>query len=216
MNSDLVVVVPDGGIEQAMRGILSRPERVGIRPLRGVAYVKHKFDHKVFSEGHLLAAPFRRTHDHALVLLDLAWDGRPTDDAAELSRLVEARLQSAWGDAARCVVIDPELEVWVWSDSPHVATELGWPNSAALRAWLASQRLWRQGVAKPTDPKAAFERATRWARVVPSNAIFRSLAEKVSFERCRDGAFLSLLEILRAWFGSALRQESAVDPNASP
>lgn len=210
MNSDLVVVVADGGIEQAMRGILSRPQSIGIRSLRGVEYPKvHRLDQGVFHQGHELAAAYRRTHEHALLMLDLAWNGRPTNDAAEMSRLVEARLQGVWGDAGRCIVIDPELEVWVWSDSPHVADELGWGGEAGeLRPWLENQGLWSPQAAKPSQPREAYLRAIREKQIGRSNATFRAIAERVSLRRCRDAAFLRLLEILRAWFPSSTPRSS--------
>jgi hypothetical protein len=47
----------------------------------------------------------------------------------EIEDEVEEKLsRSGWEDRARCVVIDPELEVWVWSDSPEVDRCLGWKS----------------------------------------------------------------------------------------
>ena len=39
----------------------------------------------------------------------------------------EQRLSSSgWDDRAVAIVLDPELEIWVWSDSPEVDDVLGW------------------------------------------------------------------------------------------
>ncbi len=204
MKGDLVVVVADGGIEQAIRGLLTRPEAIGIRALRGVEYPKLKeLDGGTYSRGHELASLYKATHEHALIVFDLAWEGRPSDDPELLRTTVEANLASDWGSRGRCVVIDPELEVWVWSDSPHVATELGWPNVAELRSWLAQEGLWDQGDPKPAGPKDAYLRAIREKRTPRSNASFHSLATRVSTRRCHDPSFLRLLSILRTWFAPA-------------
>lgn len=203
MKQELVVVVPDGGIEQAMRGIVARHESIGIHPLRNIKFIKiPNRDPGVFESAHEFASAFRNTHEHALVLLDLNWDGAPTTDRVEMARQIERRLAPDWRSNGRCVVIDPELEVWVWSDSPHVASQLGWPSWRELRNWLGAENLWPQGRRKPTEPKKALKRALNQTKTPLSNAIFYELAWKVSLRRCSDQSFAELVEILRGWFSS--------------
>jgi len=201
MKGDLVVVVADGGIEQAILGMLTRPPALGIRPLKGVEFPKlRESDGGTYTRGHELAALYKDTHQHALIVFDLDWEGRPSDDPAVLEASVEGSLAAEWGLRGRCVVIDPELEVWVWSDSPHVATGLGWDRMPELRQWLGSKGLWNAADPKPADPKAAYLAAIEAKRVQKSNANFRALAEKVGFSRCQDRSFQRLGEILRGWF----------------
>jgi len=204
MKGDLVVVVADGGIEQAIRGMLTRPPALGIRPLKGLEFPKLKeLDAGTYTRGHELAALYKDTHEHALIVFDLEWEGRPSDDPAFLERNVEDGLKAVWGARGRCVVIDPELEVWVWSDSPHVATGLGWGGMPALRQWLETKGLWNAADAKPDDPKGAYLAAIEAKKVQKSNANFRALAETVSFSRCHDRSFQRLGKILRGWFPQA-------------
>lgn len=201
MKGDLVVIVADGGIEQAIRGMLARPQALGIRPLVGVEFPKlRELDGGTFTRGHELAALYKDTHEHALIVFDLEWEGRPSNDPAVLESGVENGLAEEWGSRGRCVVIDPELEVWVWSDSPHVAETLGWSGMPELRRWLEGQRLWNPPDAKPADPKQAYLAAIKAKRVQRSNAQFKTLAEKVSFSRCQDRSFQRLVGILRGWF----------------
>jgi len=215
MKGDLVVVVADGGIEQAVRGMLSRPRALGIRSLQGVEYPKlHKLDQGSFESGHELAELYRTTHEHALIIFDFDWEGRPTDDPNVMVEQVEAKLDRTWGGRGRCVVIDPELEVWIWSDSPHVAKALGWERMSELRQWLELRELWPPAVPKPTDPKQAYEQAIREKRVQKSNATFLKLAQSVSFERCNDHSFQRLVGILRGWFGASDADLSSAGQNA--
>jgi hypothetical protein len=201
MKSDLVVIVADGGIEQAIRGIISRTEALGIRSLIGVEFPKLKeLDGGTYTRGHELADLYKDTHEHALIVFDLQWEGRPTDNVLELETNVENRLAQQWGQRGRCVVIDPELEVWVWSDSPHVAAELGWDGMPELKRWLNDHELWNLQSPKPDDPKKAFLAAIRAKKIQKSNAIFHGLAQKVSFARCQDRSFQRLVQILRGWF----------------
>jgi hypothetical protein len=202
---DLVLVVPDKDTEQALSGLLKRPESIQIRPVDFVIRVHPQKDPGCYHTGHELAATSRRETNHALVVFDLAWEGAPSRDAAVLQQHVEARLRPLWADNCACIVIDPELEVWVWSDSPHVADALGWQGQApALRKWLEKQGLWPPNEAKPIDPEVAFHRVMRKTRLPPSAAIFRRLADTVGLQRCTDPSFRSLLAILHRWFAETI------------
>jgi hypothetical protein len=161
----------------------------------------HNLDEGTYASGHEIADLYERTHEHALVVLDYAWEGRPPKvDPDGMVKSVEDKLRRRWGDRAGCIVIVPELEIWLWSDSPLVAKSLGWASMAELRRWLQTENLWAVGQHKPAHPKEAYLRAIRAKRVQKSNAIFRELAETVSLKKCSDGSFLRLLGILRGWF----------------
>ena len=62
----------------------------------------------------------------------------------EIQEEVEIGLtRNGWEGRSKAIVIDPELEVWVWSRSPIVAEVLGWDTDIeALRRWLESEDLW--------------------------------------------------------------------------
>ena len=198
---DLVVVVPDKDTEQALTGLLGRHESIGVHPIDFIIRVHPQKDPGCYHTGHELAATSRLETRFALVVFDQAWEGAPTTDAVALQREVEARLQPCWGDRCACVVIEPELEVWVWSDSPHVAEALGWQGrDPSLRTWLEAQGLWPRNQQKPPDPETAFRRAVRQVGVPPSAAVFRRLAETVGLLRCTDPSLLRLLSALRRWF----------------
>jgi hypothetical protein len=93
------------------------------------------------------------------------------------------------------------LEVWVWSDSSHVDTYLGWrEQQPKLRDWLQQSGWLAAGQSKPARPKEAVEAALRKCRKPRSSAIYFELARHVSFQRCADPAFHKLLATLRSWF----------------
>ena len=109
--------------------------------------------------------------------------------------------RAGMNDWARAVVIEPELEAWVFSGSVHVAQALGWTDqSSALREVLASQNLWPDDCHKPPDPKAAMEWALRRARVPRSSSIYGDLASTVSTRNCTDRAFVRFRGLLQDWF----------------
>jgi hypothetical protein len=199
--NDLICLVPDKNMEAAVSELLKRHAALKIRPLRAEVVVHPRRDPGVFREGVEFMRPLRDKYQHGLLLLDAAWEGAPPNAQAALdSELAEARLD----DWARAIVIAPELEVWVWSDSPHVDEALGWSGRGpALRSWLTQNGLWEAEVPKPRDPKTAVECALWQVRKPRSSAIYRTLAQTVSVDRCQDSAFLRLRETLQNWFGEA-------------
>ncbi len=139
---------------------------------------------------------------HALVIFDHDGSGQEERDASDLVSDLQSRLsKGGWNDRAEVIVVEPELEVWVWSESPEVERTLGWSGqSTNLRTWLASRGLWPVDKTKPPRPKEAVEKVLREVRVRRSSSIYRQLAQRVSLERCEDQSFLELKRILRSWF----------------
>ena len=105
--------------------------------------------------------------------MDATWGGAPSRRVLNLEGEVRGRLRSAGLDSwADVVIIDPELEAWVWSDSPHVDESLGWKvTTPALRDWLRAEGLWEDGASKPRDPKEAMEAALRAVGIARSTSI---------------------------------------------
>jgi hypothetical protein len=145
---------------------------------------------------------FVRSYAHALLLFDREGCGREKDSPEEIERELESKLKTVgWNDRAAVIVLDPELEIWVWSESPHVDYQLGWGGRKMnLRTWLRKQQLLKPRQQKPDRPKEALEAALAVVRLPRSSAIYRALAEKVSLARCSDRAFLKLKAILQFWF----------------
>lgn len=167
---DLVVVVPCKAIEQAMDGILSQHHKLGIRPIHPKLLTHPQRDPGCYREGPAFLKPYaRQPAVRGLVVFDRAWDGAPGKNAEDLRKDVERRLAPDWGARAGCVVIDPEVEVWAFSDSPAVEEQVGWRGrTPGLRMWLEGQGLWPADRPKPADPKAALDKALRVARIKPS------------------------------------------------
>lgn len=103
------------------------------------------------------------------------------------------------------IVFKPELEIWLWVDSPHTANELGWDNYPNLKDFLIQRGLWISGKLKPDRPKEAVE-AALWKRKIPrSSSIYYNIAKKVSLERCTDASFHNFKSLLKRWFSKGRR-----------
>jgi hypothetical protein len=132
------------------------------------------------------------TGDQHPKLID--WRGTP-----DLSVLFAAGVLG--GNRASAIAIDPELDVWIWSESPYVDEVLGWTgHDPSLRKWLFQEGWLIKGQTKPNRPKEALESALRIIRQPRSSSIYKDIAEKVSLKRCLDPSFLKLKNILTNWF----------------
>lgn len=98
------------------------------------------------------------------------------------------------------LVVEPELEVWLWGQSPHVARALGWDNLLPLQTWLRDHGLWSQGALKPERPKECVEAALRQTGMRRSSSIYGEIARRVSLQGCQDQTFQKLCSVLRDWF----------------
>ena len=199
---DLFRLVADRNMEAAVSGLLGRPHSLGIRKIRYQVRTHGFRDPGCFHRADDVLKLFRSKARHAIVMLDQAWDGVPCDTSEETEESLRQRLRRVGMSAWACpIVIEPELEAWVFSGSPHVERILGWSNrSPRLRDALEGRALWRAGDAKPHDPKAAIEWALAEVRVNRTSKIYSELAERVSTLNCTDQSFQRFRRLLRQWF----------------
>ena len=202
MTIDLLCLVADKNMEAAVSGLLSRPRALGIRPIAPELLIHPEHDPGCFHDGVEFLRGLRARADQALIVLDLAWQGVPAESASELEGQLETNLaQAGMEDWARAVVIEPELEAWVFGRSKHVPATLGWPESSeGLRSALTAGGLWPTEEHKPPDPKAAMEWALRRVAIPRSSSIYRQLAAKVGTKKCTDRAFVRFRGLLQDWF----------------
>ncbi|HEX5495581.1 MAG TPA: hypothetical protein VFX70_13510 [Mycobacteriales bacterium] len=202
MKRDVVFLVADAAMEQVLRGLFGREHchrSLGCRPFSFVAgedvVVAPGSDPGVYRLAADLLRHYERSHQFAVVMLDADWGGSP--GAALIRERITKSLVGRWQERFAVIVIEPELEAWVWQDNPHVATALKCPKN--FRNILRASGHWPDGVAKPADPKAALTHLRRHHGADRSNAALGRLAGTVSVRHCTDPAFGALRNALRNW-----------------
>lgn len=199
---NLFVLVADLDMENALHALLTRSTSLGIHditfdierhPGRDAGCRAHAVEH---------LRPFLGSYDRALVVFDRYGSG--SDDPRDcIGKALDGKLRAnGWPDQrAKVIVIEPELEAWLWAGSPVLSQALGWGSAYGdLRRWLVSRGLWSPDSPKPEDPKKAMRAAMRHRRTPWSSRLFAGLGQSMSFSRCRDPAFTELRDTLRAWF----------------
>jgi hypothetical protein len=202
---DLLVLVADRNMEMAVRGVLARRKSLGIRQVTVDVRRHPEHDCGCRQGGVEFLSVFIGQYQHALLVFDREGCGQDEDPAEQIESELQGALAGAgWGDRAAVIVPDPELEIWVWSESPHVETELGWSGQQpGLREWLCERGFLEVGQVKPARPKEALEAALRAVGKSRSSALFGALAERVSLKKCEDRAFVKLRATLGGWFSAA-------------
>ena len=201
-DKDLVILAADKDMENALMGLLDRPQSLDIRAIDADIIVHSQHDPACAQRGVEFLSNFSRQYRYGLLIFDHEGSGREQSTPDELQdRLNQEFAGSLWGERAKAIVLSPELEAWVWSDSPHVANVIGWKGGrTSLINWLNEQGWLREDEAKPMRPKEAFRAALREAQTPRSSSLYRRMAAKVSFNRCEDKAFLEFRAILSHWF----------------
>lgn len=170
---------------------------------RDIKVAEGQNDPGLYTRANELLRPLRAEYAHAVVIVDEEWNGSPGAD--DIEQTLRAHLDDAgWtAETSLGLCVRPEADVWLWSDSPHSATALGWTSWDVLRPKLEAQGFLAANRAKPTRPKEAAEWALHNSpgkKVPRSSALYRQVSSQVSVQRCQDDALAELLNALRAWF----------------
>jgi hypothetical protein len=205
---DCIFLLADKNMQAVFEGFLTRRafcQSLGcgtfiFDPRQDISVASGDNDPGLYTRGHELLRPYRATHRHAVVVLDAEWDGSPGKEL--ITERLTARISTTgWAvDHFVVIVIDPELENWIWQQNDHVARGLGFGNVNELIADKDLQAAWPQGQAKPTSPKEVLEALLRKKRIPRSSAIYKQITAQVSVRHCQDSAFQRLIESLRTWF----------------
>ena len=201
----LIVMTADLDIENAVKGLLTRCKALGFADISVGVDVDFVRNPNRDSGCYIHAADFLRyaigKYEHALVMFDREGCGKDDDEVSSIAAKVERELNISGWKSAAVVVLNPELESWVWSPSPYVDEELGWKaSSPALREWLMAKGYLKNHAIKPHRPKEALEAALREKRKPRSARIYLNLASRVSLSRCSDDSFVKFKQTMLKWF----------------
>ena len=201
--TDCIFLLADGQMEAVFRGFLERSDfdkRLHVSAFTFETAVAPNKDPGVYNDADIILRPYQKTHRFAVVVLDNDWEGSP-GIAMMQAKIAEKLLLSGWEqERFEIIVINPELENWIWQDSPHIAEVFRFKLHASLREWLREQHLWESGDPKPARPKEAVEKTLRATRTPVSGDLYRRITARVGIRNCLDPAFQTLCAALQLWF----------------
>jgi len=126
---DCIFLLADLGMVAAFKGFFSRQSfyyalgtaSFKIDPQLDIICDSAGNDPGVYTRAHELLRTYQSSHRYAVIVLDNAWEGSP--GVEKIRANISANMELVGWQANRFVVIviDPELEAWMWQDNPHVA-----------------------------------------------------------------------------------------------
>jgi hypothetical protein len=119
-------------------------------------------------------------------------------------------MENGWArDRIEPIILDPELEIWLRLNSPHLQTLVtGRARRNTHLAGAAFGRRVQEAVhqwggeldGKPRRPKESFETILEAFGIPRSNALYRELAVKESLQGCAVPSFNHFVRTLQTWF----------------
>lgn len=200
---DLIIAVADSYQEKVVEALLPRIPVVSGTTVFSYDIIRNiSNDSGSLNISHELLRPYINEYRFAVVMFDFEGCGAEfTLSREEIEARVEDLLEiNGWNGRACAIVVSPEIENWMWVDSPNVDRAIGWESQQTLYEWGRVNGLIAHGDSKPLRPKEALEKALRVAGTSKSSSIYKKIAQTVSYRRCEDPAFLKFLRKLTEWF----------------
>jgi hypothetical protein len=203
---DCIFLLADKMMESTFKGFLGRNNfhlNLGTGPFTAEIIVDRQGrDSGVYKRAHEFLRGYHSTHGHAVAVLDNAWEGSPGASIIEAT-IKDNLMRNGWREEnVEVIVIEPELEIWLWQDSPSIAGALRFDHSPypTLKKWLEAKGFWQDDALKPARPKEAFEHIARKSGFPISGATYARMVQQLSVRRCTDPAFCQLRATLQCWF----------------
>ncbi|CUU34601.1 MAG: hypothetical protein K6U12_08260 [Armatimonadetes bacterium] len=172
MKKDLVILVADRDMEQTLLGLLSRPKALAIREISFDIFIHPEHDPGVFLQGADFLRSLADQYCFALAMLDREGCGQERRSPEELENDLQARLESAgWEGRCAVVVLNPELEAWVFSSSTHVAEVIASGDTELYERKVSATP--KNSLGKPERPKELMESLLREKRIPRSSSLYR-------------------------------------------
>ncbi len=203
MKKDLLILVADKDTESCLKGLL--PRFPDIFTLKAFTYdiIMHPLkDAGCYTLSHEFLRPFTKSYDYCIVVFDYEGCGQDKNMSIENveNNVKELLTKNGWENRCEVIVIEPELENWIWVQSKHLAEEIRWQSIEELHQWLVENNLKEQDAAKPKRPKEAFQAALRKSGKRLSPAIYEDIAKKASFKKCIDKSFIAFCDYIKQCF----------------
>lgn len=199
---DLIILTADKNFEYLLKGLLPKVNKTENTIAFTFDIRIHQYrDAGVLNGAHDFLRPFCGMYKYALIIFDKDGCGRDTASSEQVEIEVENKLSiNGWEDRAKAIVVDPEIENWMWVKPTHIQYAISWNFEIDIYDWLHNEGLKDPNQSKPIRPKEALEAALKRNRTPRSSSIYLDLATKASYLRCIDPAFIKMTGLLKQWF----------------
>jgi hypothetical protein len=199
----LLVLVADKDAEFLFQELLVRFPRVEHIAEISFDIITHpQRDPGVINHSVELLRPYVDDYNYLMICCDHEGSGRESISREMVENELEQLLSSnGWQGRNVCILVDPEIESWLWVHEAKLHELVDWENERSIYDWIRAKGFqFKQNLNKPVRPKEAFEETLKFQNIPKSSSLFATLAKKASYKRCNDPSFQKLLETLKRWF----------------
>lgn len=210
---DVIFHLADGHMEKGLRAFFGRSDwhhalgcaRFEIDPQSetDLYRVPGHTDGGIWKHAHENLQVFKDRYHHAVVLLDADFDPHPGVEVL-VKDISNGMIKSGWEENRfSVIVIEPELESWLWAPNKNIAQAFGHSDFNELRKLLETEQLWNPGEPKPHDLKGARDLAAKLGGKKTGGPIFKNAFEAISrraLDRCIEPGFIKLRAAMSEWF----------------
>lgn len=200
---DLLVLTADQDAEFLLKTLLSRIPMVEDFPAITFDIIRHpQRDPGVAGKAIDFVRPYINDYRFVLIVFDHEGSGREFQSRESLESEIETLLaQNGWQKRSVCIVIEPEIETWLWVNKTHFHNITDWNYEAGVYTWLAENDFqFLTNSTKPERPKEAFEAILRKQRIPRSSSLYSKLAQQASYRQCTDTSFEKFIKTIKNWF----------------
>lgn len=199
---DLLVVLEGPRDREVIRAVLGRPAALGIRQITFQCVQRSS---AVCAQGPDIARQQRNRFRYVICLWDHQGSGQGKTPARAQGEVQAQLNRNTLKGCSKALVIDPELEIWLWQDQAAIVNVLG----VGMNQLWQSLNAWQQAQF-PTQtvralirqfPKEALEEVIRQAGEKPSAALYGRIAAKANLQLWGSvPSFKLFRRTLRRWF----------------
>jgi len=203
---DLLVLVAGQNDKAVLDAILKRHQSLQIREIT-LDVIKHpNHDSGIVNHGHELLRTQRRKYCRFICICDYEGSGKEEHSPNEIEQELQERLNgSNFIETSAVVVIDPELESWIWKKPEHIDRALEVSKNdriELLKKWYKDFDC-RTSLEETIEkyPKEAFEFLLKAKKIPRSSRIYENIASEASIiQWMKCPSFEKLARVLRKWF----------------
>ena len=179
---DLIILVPDNNIKFGLLGLFTRQHSLKTRSISADIIVFYERDPGIYKKAGQFLRLYANLYSYALVFLDHIGCGQESKSNEEICEKINQDLHTnSWtSENSDVIVLDPELEIWAWVESPHTAQAMGEESYDKMKNILIAHQLWEPNNSKPNYPKEAMECILSRNHIPRSSSIYKEIAEKAS------------------------------------
>jgi hypothetical protein len=204
MKRDLIIVAADRAAQVMLIELLNRlPPALGLREFSWQVLVHENRDPGCYTKGVDKLDLSAKDFEHCILIFDHEGCGAEHKSPTEIQSELEQKLTNGlWPNRNAVIVIDPELENWVWTNSIHTSAAMGWGSDRdGLKSWLIAKDWLGPNDEKPKRPKEAMEASHKFKVKAPiTSDTFATIAAKASFKSCTSPSFLKFKSTITTWF----------------